>query len=39
MPGWCRRRALGLGRWQTLWLVELPLARPAILQGLNQAIS
>jgi glycine betaine/proline transport system permease protein len=31
-------RALGLGRWQTLWLVELPLARPAILQGLNQAI-
>ncbi|HEY5795315.1 MAG TPA: ABC transporter permease subunit [Bosea sp. (in: a-proteobacteria)] len=31
-------RALGLGRWQTLWLVELPLAGPAILQGLNQAI-
>ncbi|PTM42699.1 ABC transporter permease subunit [Bosea sp. 124] len=31
-------RALGLGRWQTLWLVELPLARAAILQGLNQAI-
>jgi glycine betaine/proline transport system permease protein len=31
-------RALGLGRWQTLWLVELPLAKPAILQGLNQAI-
>ncbi|SIQ48207.1 ABC transporter permease subunit [Bosea sp. TND4EK4] len=31
-------RALGLGRWQTLWLVELPLARPSILQGLNQTI-
>lgn len=31
-------RALGLGRWQTLWLVELPLARPSIMQGLNQAI-
>ncbi len=31
-------RALGLGPRQTLWLVELPLARPAILQGLNQAI-
>lgn len=31
-------RALGLGPWQTLWLVELPLARPVILQGLNQAI-
>jgi glycine betaine/proline transport system permease protein len=31
-------RALGLGRRQTLWLVELPLAKPAILQGLNQAI-
>jgi len=31
-------RALGLGSRQTLWLVELPLARPAILQGLNQAI-
>ena len=31
-------RALGLGPRQTLWLVELPLARPTILQGLNQAI-
>jgi glycine betaine/proline transport system permease protein len=31
-------RALGLGPWQTLRLVELPLARPVILQGLNQAI-
>ncbi|AZO77842.1 MULTISPECIES: ABC transporter permease subunit [unclassified Bosea (in: a-proteobacteria)] len=31
-------RALGLGPWQTLWLIELPLARPVILQGLNQAI-
>ncbi|WP_262330931.1 ABC transporter permease [Bosea sp. BH3] len=31
-------RALGLSGRQTLWLVELPLARPAILQGLNQAI-
>jgi glycine betaine/proline transport system permease protein len=31
-------RALGLGRWQTLWLIELPLARASILQGLNQAI-
>lgn len=31
-------RALGLGPRQTLWLVELPLARATILQGLNQAI-
>ena len=31
-------RALGLGPRQTLWLVELPLAQPTILQGLNQAI-
>lgn len=31
-------RALGLGPRQTLWLIELPLARPVILQGLNQAI-
>jgi len=31
-------RALGLGPRQTLWLIELPLARPAILQGINQAI-
>lgn len=31
-------RALGLGPWQALWLIELPLARPVILQGLNQAI-
>lgn len=31
-------RALGLSRRQSLWLVELPLARPAILQGLNQSI-
>ncbi|MGE7473345.1 ABC transporter permease [Bosea sp. NPDC003192] len=31
-------RALGLGPWQTLRLIELPLARPVILQGLNQAI-
>jgi len=31
-------RALGLRPRQTLWLVELPLARPVILQGLNQAI-
>ncbi|HEV7335352.1 MAG TPA: ABC transporter permease subunit [Bosea sp. (in: a-proteobacteria)] len=31
-------RALGLTVRQSLWLIELPLARPAILQGLNQAI-
>jgi glycine betaine/proline transport system permease protein len=31
-------RALGLNGRQTLWLVELPLAAPTILQGLNQAI-
>ena len=31
-------RALGLNRRQTLLLIELPLARPAILQGLNQSI-
>lgn len=31
-------RALGLSARQGLWLIELPLARPAILQGLNQAI-
>lgn len=31
-------RALGLSRRQALLLVELPLARPAILQGLNQSI-
>ncbi|WP_291637856.1 ABC transporter permease subunit [Bosea sp. (in: a-proteobacteria)] len=31
-------RALGLSARQSLWLIELPLARPAILQGLNQAI-
>lgn len=31
-------RALGLSARQCLWLIELPLARPAILQGLNQAI-
>lgn len=31
-------RALGLGSRRTLWLIELPLARPVILQGLNQAI-
>lgn len=31
-------RALGLRPRQTFWLVELPLARPTILQGLNQAI-
>ena len=31
-------RALGLNRLQTLLLIELPLARPAILQGLNQSI-
>ncbi|KRE12458.1 hypothetical protein ASE66_18120 [Bosea sp. Root483D1] len=31
-------RALGLGPRQTLLLIELPLARPVILQGLNQAI-
>lgn len=31
-------RALGLTRRQTLLLIELPLARPAILQGLNQSI-
>ncbi len=31
-------RALGLSSRQTLLLVELPLARPAILQGLNQSI-
>lgn len=31
-------RALGLSARHTLWLVELPLARPAMLQGLNQSI-
>lgn len=31
-------QALGLRARQTLWLIELPLARPVILQGLNQAI-
>ena len=31
-------RALGLSARQSLLLIELPLARPAILQGLNQAI-
>lgn len=31
-------RALGLSARQTLFLVEMPLARPAILQGLNQSI-
>ncbi|WP_210201622.1 ABC transporter permease subunit [Bosea sp. CS1GBMeth4] len=31
-------RALGLHPRQTLLLVELPLARPVILQGLNQAV-
>jgi len=31
-------RALGLSSRQTLRLVELPLARPMILQGLNQSI-
>lgn len=31
-------RALGLRPHQSFWLVELPLARPTILQGLNQAI-
>ena len=31
-------RALGLRPRQTFWLIELPLARPTILQGLNQAI-
>lgn len=31
-------RTLGLSSLKTLWLVELPLARPAILQGLNQSI-
>ncbi|WP_293812659.1 proline/glycine betaine ABC transporter permease [uncultured Bosea sp.] len=31
-------RALGLQPRQAFWLIELPLARPVILQGLNQAI-
>ena len=31
-------RALGLRPRQAFWLIELPLARPTILQGLNQAI-
>lgn len=31
-------QALGLRPRQILWLIELPLARPVILQGLNQAI-
>jgi glycine betaine/proline transport system permease protein len=31
-------RALGLQPRQSFWLIELPLARPTILQGLNQAI-
>ncbi len=31
-------RALGLRPRQAFWLIELPLARPVILQGLNQAI-
>jgi glycine betaine/proline transport system permease protein len=31
-------RALGLRRGPILWLIELPLAWPTVLQGLNQAI-
>ena len=31
-------RALGLSSWLSLWLVELPLARPSIMAGFNQAI-
>lgn len=31
-------RALGLSRRQTLWLVMLPIARPTILEGLNQSL-
>jgi osmoprotectant transport system permease protein len=29
--------ALGLGRWNTLWLIELPLALPVILAGIKTA--
>jgi osmoprotectant transport system permease protein len=32
-------RALGLRRWQRLWLVELPLALPVIVTGLRTATS
>lgn len=32
-------RALGLRRWQRLWLVELPLARPVIVTGMRTATS
>lgn len=31
-------RALGLSPLQSLWLVELPLARPSIMAGLNQSV-
>lgn len=30
-------QALGLTRWQCLWLVELPLARPVLLAGVRTA--
>lgn len=30
--------AMGTSRWQRLWQVELPLARPTILLGLNQTV-
>lgn len=32
-------RALGLRRWQRLWLVELPLALPVIVTGMRTATS
>lgn len=31
-------RALGLSEGLALWLVELPLARPAIMAGINQSV-
>lgn len=31
-------RALGAGRWRTVWRVALPMARPAIVAGLTLAL-
>ena len=30
-------RALGLGRWRTLWEIELPLALPSIMAGIKMS--
>lgn len=31
-------RALGAGRWRTIWRVALPMARPAVVAGLTLAL-